>query len=68
MDLILIGKVIREKRNALSLRQEELSERSDVAIKTIHSIELGKGNPSLKTIAKILDVLELDIIIISAKK
>ncbi len=66
MDLQLFGKIIREKRNSLNLRQEELSEQSDVAIKTIHSIELGKANPSFLTIQKLFSILELDLIIISS--
>jgi transcriptional regulator with XRE-family HTH domain len=67
MDLKIFGKVIREKRNILKLRQEELSEKSSVAIKTIHSIELGKGNPSIKTILRLFETLELDLIVVSAK-
>jgi DNA-binding XRE family transcriptional regulator len=50
------------------LRQEELSEKSGVAIKTIHSIELGKGNPALKTILRIFTILELDFIVVSSKQ
>ncbi len=68
MELQIFGKIIREKRNALRLRQEELSEKSGVAIKTIHSIELGKGNPALKTILLIFDILELDFIVVSSKQ
>ncbi len=68
MELEIFGKIIREKRNALRLRQEELSEKSGVAIKTIHSIELGKGNPALKTILRIFDILELDFIVVSSKQ
>ena len=67
MDLKIFGKIIREKRNNLQLRQEELSEKSGVAIKTIHSIELGKGNPAIKTILRIFETLELDFIVVSAK-
>jgi DNA-binding XRE family transcriptional regulator len=40
---------------------------SGVAIKTIHSIELGKGNPAIKTILRIFNILELDFIVVSAK-
>ena len=67
MDLLIFGQIIREKRNALHLKQEELSARSGVAIKTIHSIEMGKGNPAIKTILRIFDTLELDFIVVSAK-
>lgn len=65
MDLKIFGKIIREKRNNLRLKQEELSEKSGVAIKTIHSIELGKGNPALKTVMRLFDILELDFIVVA---
>ncbi|MEN9702848.1 MAG: helix-turn-helix domain-containing protein [Aquirufa sp.] len=67
MDLHVFGQIIREKRNALGLKQEELSLQSGVAIKTIHSIELGKGNPAIKTIIRIFDALSLDLLIVAAK-
>lgn len=67
MDLTIFGQIIREKRNALRLKQEDLSLRSDVAVKTIHSIELGKGNPAIKTILRLFEILELDFIVVSAK-
>jgi transcriptional regulator with XRE-family HTH domain len=67
MDLMIFGKIIREKRNALKLRQDELSEKSGVAIKTIHSIELGKGNPAIKTIIRLFETLELDFIVVASK-
>ncbi len=65
MNLEQLGNIIRERRNELSLSQENLSDRSDVAIKTIHSIELGKANPSVNTLGKILDNLGLQIIVVN---
>ena len=67
MDLTIFGQIIREKRNALRLKQEDLSMQSGVAVKTIHSIELGKGNPAIKTILRLFEILELDFIVVSAK-
>ncbi|MEY4954722.1 MAG: hypothetical protein RI981_807 [Bacteroidota bacterium] len=67
MDLTIFGQIIREKRNALRLKQEDLSMQSGVAVKTIHSIELGKGNPAIKTILRLFETLELDFIVVSAK-
>jgi transcriptional regulator with XRE-family HTH domain len=67
MNLTIFGQVIREKRNALRMKQEDLSAQSGVAVKTIHSIELGKGNPAIKTILRIFDTLDLDFIVVSAK-
>jgi transcriptional regulator with XRE-family HTH domain len=65
MNLEQLGHIIRERRNELSLSQESLSDMSDVAIKTIHSIELGKANPSVNTLAKVLDNLNLQIIVVN---
>lgn len=67
MDLLVFGQIIREKRHAIGLKQEELSQISGVAIKTIHSIELGKGNPAIKTILRIFDALSLDLLIVASK-
>lgn len=67
MNFEQLGHIIRERRNELSYSQEVLSDKSDVAIKTIHSIELGKANPSLKTLDKVLGVLGLELIVVSKK-
>jgi transcriptional regulator with XRE-family HTH domain len=65
MNLEQLGNIIRERRTELLLSQESLSEISNVAIKTIHSIELGKANPSVNTLSKILDNLNLQIIVVN---
>ncbi len=67
MNLEQLGNIIRERRNELSFSQEQLSNKSDVAIKTIHSVELGKANPSVKTLDKILENLALEIIVVNKK-
>jgi transcriptional regulator with XRE-family HTH domain len=67
MNFEQLGNIIRERRNELSLSQENLSNQSDVAIKTIHSVELGKANPSIKTLEKILENLGLEIIVVNRK-
>jgi transcriptional regulator with XRE-family HTH domain len=67
MNLEQLGNIIRERRNELSFSQEQLSNKSDVAIKTIHSVELGKANPSVKTLDKILENLGLEMIVVNMK-
>jgi transcriptional regulator with XRE-family HTH domain len=67
MNIVHLGNVIREKRLSKNISQDKLSEASDVAIKSIHSIELGKGNPSIKTLTKLLQVLDLELIIVTKK-
>jgi len=56
-----IGNVIQIRREKLSLKQEDLSEMTGLATKTIYLIENGIGNPSLSTLKKILEVLGLEI-------
>lgn len=67
MNIVQLGNVIRENRQAKHISQEKLSMISEVAIKSIHSIELGKGNPSIKTLTKLLQVLDLEFIIVTKK-
>jgi transcriptional regulator with XRE-family HTH domain len=67
MNLNQLGSTLRESRQNKNMSQEKLSIDSDVAIKSIHSIEIGKANPSIKTLNKLLQTLELDLIIVSKK-
>ncbi len=50
------------RRTHLGISQLDLSEMAGISLATIKDIERGKGNPSLKTIDKILEVLGLEII------
>ena len=61
MNKLEIGQVIQKRRNFLAINQEDLSEMTDITSKTIYLIESGKGNPSIDTLNKLLDVLGLEI-------
>lgn len=56
-----IGKHIKERRATLRITQEYLSELSGVGLRTLKDIESLKGNPTLKTTEKLLDVLGLEL-------
>jgi transcriptional regulator with XRE-family HTH domain len=58
-----IGQLVIRRRELLRLRQEDLSEMSGVAIKTIHLIEKGSGNPSMATLEKIATILGLELML-----
>jgi transcriptional regulator with XRE-family HTH domain len=58
-----MGNLITTRRDFLNLRQEDLAEMSGVAIKTIHLIESGSGNPSVITLEKIATVLGLELLL-----
>ena len=62
MTITEIGNIIRQRREYLLLKQEDLSELSGLSIRTIYQIENG-SNPSAKTLEKILEVLGLELTI-----
>lgn len=53
--------IMKQRRETLSLTQQDLAEMSQVGLATIKDIERGKGNPALSTVKKILDVLGIEI-------
>lgn len=53
--------IMKQRRETLSLTQQDLAEISQVGLATIKDIERGKGNPALSTVKKILDVLGIEI-------
>ena len=54
-------KVLKSRRSILRISQEDLAEISEISLSTIKNIGREKGNPSLKTIEKIFEVLGLEI-------
>ena len=56
-----IGEVLKQRRSELGLSQLDLAEMAEVGLSTIKDIERGKGNPSLHTLEKIMEVLGLEI-------
>ena len=53
--------IMKQRRETLSLTQQDLAEKAQVGLATIKDIERGKGNPALNTVKKILDVLGVEI-------
>jgi transcriptional regulator with XRE-family HTH domain len=58
-----IIKTIRERRAMLRISQETLAELSGVGLRTLKQFESGKGNPTLTTLQKLMDVLGLEIVL-----
>lgn len=56
-----IGKIIKDRRIDLKINQQTLADLAEVGINTLVAIERGNGNPSVKTLKKILDTLGLEI-------
>lgn len=58
---LLAGEIIKRRRTSLGLNQRALSEISRVAIHTLSNIEAGKGNPTVETLNRVLNVMGLEV-------
>lgn len=56
-----VSTILKERRAALNISQQDLSEMSGVSLATIKDLERGLGNPSLKTLESIATVLGLEV-------
>ena len=57
-----LQETIRSRRRTLGISQNDLAEMSGISPATIKNIERGSGNPSFSTIARIMEVLGMDIL------
>ena len=57
----MIGARIKEIRNKKGLTQEQLSEKTEINPKYLSSIERGNENPTLNTLIKLSESLEVDL-------
>jgi tetratricopeptide (TPR) repeat protein/transcriptional regulator with XRE-family HTH domain len=53
------GPLLRAKRLAAGLSQEELADRATISVRTISSLERGRSQPYLKTVRLLAEALEL---------
>lgn len=63
MDLVEIGKQIRERRKELKIDQATLAVLSNIGINALVRLERGSGNPRFSVLYSVLKTLGLDIII-----
>ena len=56
-----IGTIIKERRQHLKVKQQELADLAGVGINTLVAIERGQGNPKLETLLAILHTLGLQV-------
>lgn len=57
-----LKEVMKSRRKTLSISQLNLAEMAEVSLATVKDIERGKGNPSLATVNKIIEVLGMEMI------
>lgn len=58
-----IGQKCRTRRKDLRLRQRDLAELAGVTLRGLTDLENGHANPTLNQLAKIADVLGLEVIL-----
>jgi transcriptional regulator with XRE-family HTH domain len=63
MNLTEMGQFLKHRREFFGLRQEDVAEMSGIAIRTIHLIESGTGNPSFATLEKLAEVLGMELLL-----
>ncbi len=61
MNIVEIGQIIKKRRDTLQISQQTLSGVSGIAVHSLSNIEAGKGNPTVHTLSRVLDVLGMDI-------
>ncbi|MBO2943610.1 helix-turn-helix transcriptional regulator [Paenibacillus sp. F411] len=61
MDKKLIGKIIQSQRKSKKLRQYEVSEKTGLSRNYISDIENGRYMPSVETLSKLANFLDLDL-------
>lgn len=54
-------RTIKERREVLQVTQDTLAELSGVGLRTLKQFESGKGNPTLRTLQKLANVLGLEV-------
>jgi len=58
-----LGQLLLTRRQELQLSQSELADETGIPQADISRIECGKSNPTIKTVEKILDALDLKLIV-----
>lgn len=56
-----IGKKIKERRDTLGITQPDLAEMAGISINTLYKIETGRGNPTVKVLNKIAEILGMEL-------
>jgi transcriptional regulator with XRE-family HTH domain len=56
-----IGETIKNRRKELGITQPHLAEVAEISTNTLYKLENGQGNPSLKFLNKLAEVLGMEV-------
>ncbi len=63
MNTTKLASIIKRRRKVLGVDQSSVAELAGVSTHTLSNIESGKGNPTLESLSRVLDVLGLELAI-----
>ena len=55
-----LADAVKKARSELGLTQEEVADKCDTDVRTIINMKMGRGNPKLKTLFKVVRALKID--------
>ncbi|MDR2835514.1 MAG: helix-turn-helix domain-containing protein, partial [Bacteroidales bacterium] len=61
MSVKQFGEIIKTRRKELKITQPHLAELAEISTNTLYKLERGQGNPSLKVLEKLAEVLGMKI-------
>ena len=61
MVLVELGNIIRKRRKTLRITQPHLAEMAGISESTLHRIENGLANPTIKVLNQLTDILGLEL-------
>jgi transcriptional regulator with XRE-family HTH domain len=62
------GESVKTRRRELDITQPHLAELAEISVNTLYKLEKGQGNPSLEVLAKLAEVLGMELIFQVKKK
>jgi transcriptional regulator with XRE-family HTH domain len=62
------GEAVKTRRRELGITQPHLAELAEISVNTLYKLEKGQGNPSLEVLAKLAEVLGMELIFQVKKK
>ena len=61
MSVSEIGYAVKNRRKTLGITQPHLAELAGVSVNTLYKMERGEANPTLEVVAKLADVLGMEL-------
>lgn len=56
-----IGEIIKERRKEFGITQNDLAKLAEININTLTQIERGEGNPTVRTLEKVLRIIGMEL-------